>query len=159
MIIKDDKNFKLPITHNIISAPVCVIANSSIILKDDEEYCDETFHNKNNFENKNNFQNISENSQQNSIQNNCNNVNNLNSSNMSNLNSNGCNDQYMCNVSNEEEYKLILEQNNKYFLEYCKLYEANTILKNQLGSLVKEKNGIKNKMQKMEVQFIFGLFF
>lgn len=45
----------------------------------------------------------------------------------------------------------IMKQNYKYYVEYCKLCEANTILKNQLNSLSKEKNVLKNEIQKTEV--------
>ena len=45
----------------------------------------------------------------------------------------------------------IIKQNYKYYLEYCKLCEANTILKNQLNSLIKEKSLLKNDIQKTEV--------
>ncbi len=49
--------------------------------------------------------------------------------------------------------KLVPEQNKNYFFEYSKLYEANILLKNQLAVLIKEKNIIKHKIQKDEVNF------
>ena len=46
---------------------------------------------------------------------------------------------------------LVPEQNQKYFLEYSKLFEANILLNNQLALLLKEKNLLKHKIQKDEV--------
>ena len=39
----------------------------------------------------------------------------------------------------ETDAKSILEQNYKYFLEFSKLKEANTVLNSQLNVLLKEK--------------------
>src|SRR5690349_21044768 len=44
----------------------------------------------------------------------------------------------------------LLEQNNKYFNEYKKLHEANIILTSQLNTLLKEKQSLKQTIQKIE---------
>lgn len=46
--------------------------------------------------------------------------------------------------------QIILEQNYKYFLEYSKLHEANTILKSELQNLVREKLQLKQVIQRLE---------
>lgn len=51
----------------------------------------------------------------------------------------------------ELDEKAIIEQNYKYFQEYNKLYEANTILKSKLNNLEKEKNILKHSVNKIEV--------
>ena len=51
------------------------------------------------------------------------------------------------------DIQIIMEQNHKYFLEYNKLNEANSILKNQLITLTKEKNQLKHGVQKFEVKY------
>ena len=45
----------------------------------------------------------------------------------------------------------VLNQNFKFYLEFCKLYEANNTLNAHLTSLLKEKNSLKNEIQKHEV--------
>ncbi len=57
----------------------------------------------------------------------------------------------------EKEIKTLLEQNHKYYLEYSKLCEANSILKNQLSLLLKEKNALKQTVHKIEVLIILIL--
>jgi hypothetical protein len=47
--------------------------------------------------------------------------------------------------------KIIPEQNKKYFFEYLKLHNANKLLKEQLNKLTKEKNNLKQQIQKEEV--------
>jgi hypothetical protein len=47
--------------------------------------------------------------------------------------------------------KIIPEQNEKYFFEFLKLYNANILLKEQLNKLEKEKLLLKQKIQKEEV--------
>jgi hypothetical protein len=54
-------------------------------------------------------------------------------------------------LANIDLENVVPQQNKKYFLEYTKLYEANILLKNQLALLVKEKNLLKHKIQKDEV--------
>ena len=46
---------------------------------------------------------------------------------------------------------LVIDQNYKFYLEFCKLFEANLTLNAHLSSLVKEKNLLKNEIQKLEV--------
>ncbi len=59
-------------------------------------------------------------------------------------------------VSEEDkESKEILEQNYKYYNEFCKLIEANNILKGQFNNFLIEKNNIKNTLIKLEVNKIF----
>jgi hypothetical protein len=50
-----------------------------------------------------------------------------------------------------EKIKLVIDQNYKFYLEFCKLYEANITLNAHLTSLLKEKNTLKNEIQKLEV--------
>ena len=45
------------------------------------------------------------------------------------------------------------EQNYKFYVEYCKLYEANIALTSHLSGLLKEKGEIKSKIQRIEVNF------
>ena len=54
--------------------------------------------------------------------------------------------------SNTDLEKTIPEQNQKYFLEFLKLYEANKLLKNQLTTLQKQKNKLKHLIQFEEVR-------
>lgn len=46
---------------------------------------------------------------------------------------------------------LVIDQNYKFYLEFCKLYEANLTLNAHLSLLLKEKNLLKNEIQKLEV--------
>jgi hypothetical protein len=70
-------------------------------------------------------------------------------------NSNTNNMESLLNISFED--KIIIEQNFKYYLEFCKLKEANNILKRELNLLGKEKNSLKQEINKIEVQ-IFIIF-
>jgi len=54
-------------------------------------------------------------------------------------------------LTDKIQQKIILEQNEYYFQEFTKLNEANLILKSQLKNLLEEKNGLKNQIQKLEV--------
>lgn len=64
-------------------------------------------------------------------------------------------EQKMASINNSDvsniNPELIQEQNHKYFLEYLQVYEANVILKNQLASLGKEKQSLRNSIQKLEM--------
>jgi hypothetical protein len=51
-----------------------------------------------------------------------------------------------------ENIKIVIDQNYKFYLEFCKLYEANVTLNAHLTSLLKEKNTLKNEIQKLEVK-------
>ncbi len=55
-------------------------------------------------------------------------------------------------TSNIDIEKIVPEQNKKYFIEFMKLYEANILLKNQLTSLLKQKNKLKHIIQIEEVR-------
>jgi hypothetical protein len=46
----------------------------------------------------------------------------------------------------------IIDQNYKYYLEFQKLNEANIILSNQLKELSKERNVLKQKINKLEMK-------
>ncbi len=48
--------------------------------------------------------------------------------------------------------QILMEQNHKYFLEFSKLNDANGILIGQLNTLAKEKNLLKNTVQKLEAK-------
>ena len=58
-------------------------------------------------------------------------------------------------TSNIDLDKTVPEQNKKYFIEFIKLYEANKLLKNQLTSLLKQKNKLKHILQLEEVRIIY----
>lgn len=53
----------------------------------------------------------------------------------------------------DKESKEILEQNYKYYNEFCKLLQANDILKGQYNNFINEKNNLKNTLVKLESQF------
>ena len=57
----------------------------------------------------------------------------------------------------DKESKEILEQNYKYYNEFCKLMQANSILKGQFNNFIIEKNNLKNTLIKLEVNKIFNL--
>lgn len=44
----------------------------------------------------------------------------------------------------------IIDQNYKYFLEFQKLNDAKIILTSQLNDVIKEKNSLKNTLNKLE---------
>jgi hypothetical protein len=50
------------------------------------------------------------------------------------------------------EEQAIIDQNYKYYIEFQKLNEANAVLANQLQELTKERNILKQRLNKLEIK-------
>ena len=48
------------------------------------------------------------------------------------------------------DVNILLEQNYKYYLDYLKIEETNRLLKNELSSLLKEKNDLKQCIARLD---------
>jgi len=49
---------------------------------------------------------------------------------------------------------LVHDKNYKYYLEYCKLIEANNLINTQLQLLLKEKQNLSHQVNKFEVDIL-----
>jgi len=50
----------------------------------------------------------------------------------------------------------VQDKNYKYYLEYCKLTEANELINNQLQLLMREKQNLTHQVNKYQVRSYFG---
>jgi hypothetical protein len=55
--------------------------------------------------------------------------------------------------SNDKYNLSVIDQNYKFYLEFCKLHEANMTLNAHLTALLKEKAQLKTDISKLEVSF------